>query len=86
MSRSDFCRTQEALHQKRSESETLPNTRKIAMAAATAWGREAELALVVERRRGQAEGDPSDLDADDLAIVEEFRSEASGLDMQSNAS
>lgn len=86
MSRSDFCLMQQALHQKRSESETLPNTRKIALAAATAWGREAELALVVERRRGQAELDPSDLDAGDLAIIEEFRSEPSGLHMQSSAS
>jgi hypothetical protein len=70
MSRSEFCRTQQAHHQARSISESLQNTRKIALAAATAWGREADLALVVELRRGQM-----NLDDGDAAIAEEFRAE-----------
>ncbi len=41
---SAFCLAQQSIHHARSLSETLPNARGVALAAANAWGREAKLA------------------------------------------
>jgi len=48
---SAFCLVQQSIHHARSLSETLPNARGVALAAANAWGREAKLAASAERRR-----------------------------------
>lgn len=67
---SEFCLAQQSLHQARSLSETLPNARRVALAAAKAWGREAGLAANAERRRGDRLIEP-----EDAAIVAEFQAE-----------
>lgn len=71
---SAFCLAQQSLHQARALSETLPNTRQVALRAAKAWGREAELAAGAERRRATR----TEL-AEDAAIVAEFRAEEAAL-------
>lgn len=67
---SAFCLAQQALHEARSVSETLPNSRRIAVTAARAWAREAALAAGAERRRA----DRSVTD-EDAAIAAEFAAE-----------
>ena len=68
---STFCLAQQSLQQARAMAATLPNVRKVALVAAKAWGREAELAANVERRR--AGGAP---ESGDAAIMAEFEAEA----------
>ena len=67
---SAFCLTQQSLHIARSQSETLPNTRRIALAAADAWGKEATLAANAERRRATRT-----VASEDEAIAAEFQAE-----------
>lgn len=67
---SAFCLAQQSLHQARALSETLPNARNIAVMAAKAWGREAELAAGAERRRATRS-----VETEDEAIAAEFRAE-----------
>ena len=67
---SAFCLAQQSIHHARSLSETLPNTRGVALAAANAWGREAKLAASAERRRATRT-----ITTEDEAIAAEFRAE-----------
>lgn len=67
---SAFCLAQQSIHIARSQSETLPNTRRIAVAAAAAWGKEALLAAGAERRRATRS-----VETEDEAIAAEFRAE-----------
>lgn len=67
---SAFCLAQQSMHQARALSEPLPNARRVAMLAAKAWGREAELAMGAERRRLTRS-----VLAEDEAIAAEFRAE-----------
>lgn len=46
-----FCRTQQALHDERASSAQLDNVRAVAGLAAAAWGHEAEIADMREKRR-----------------------------------
>lgn len=67
---SEFCRAQQAVHEAKAAEERLPNARKVAMAAAHAWGREANLAASAERRRALRQ-----VAFEDEAILAEFRAE-----------
>ncbi|MFZ2997636.1 hypothetical protein [Sphingobium sp.] len=67
---SAFCLAQQSIHMARAESETLPNTRRIALSAAAAWGKEAMLAAGAERRRATRT-----VESEDEAIAAEFRAE-----------
>ncbi|WP_254798226.1 hypothetical protein [Sphingobium sp. AS12] len=67
---SAFCLAQQSIHHARSLSETLPNARRVAVAAANAWGREAKLAASAERRRATRT-----VETEDEAIAAEFRAE-----------
>ena len=51
-----FCRAQEAAQQARADGATLENVRVVAIAAATAWPREAELAEQREAKRDTGGG------------------------------
>jgi hypothetical protein len=67
---SQFCRTQQALHEARAASATLVNVKRVSLIAATAWEREGNLAAATERRRAGASLSPGD-----AAIAAEFRAE-----------
>jgi hypothetical protein len=67
---SALCRQQEAHHRAIAADATLPNVRRIALAAATAWAREAEEAS--EREQGSKPA----LSDEDTEIAREFRLEA----------
>ena len=67
---SAFCLAKQSIHHASSLSETLPNTRGVALAAANAWGREAKLAASAERRRATRT-----ITTEDEAIAAEFRAE-----------
>lgn len=48
-----FCREQAALHRAKAEDTSLPNIRRVAIAAAETWEREAKMAEMVLRRRAR---------------------------------
>ena len=67
---SQFCRTQQAIHEARAAAATLVNVKRVSQIAATAWEREGNLAEATERRRAG-----TGISAGDAAIAAEFRAE-----------
>ncbi len=65
---SDFCRSQQTIHQERAASTQLDNVRIVAGKAAAAWGVEAAAAELREKRRASGQGSDGSLTRREMEI------------------